>query len=216
MDNYTQAPGQLGKGVATVGQYSRRWLMASVAGVAVFATGCGADESDSIGSTEAAFTVHDCAMGPPNEAFVGKIDPALVSPRSYNSCYKGYIVDIENLHEDYSGSGGLSDSRISIAYADTPITDQATCEGTKLVAVFYEGWSGGVSAVSGGVTTGGFESGWDPITTESAFGSWFQGHCYMGVELSPLVAGKDYRVAATVRTPSNATRKLTMGTYKPQ
>ena len=82
MDNYTRVTGQVGNGVATVGHYSRRWLMASVAGVAVFATGCGADESDSIGSTEAAFTVHDCAMGPPNETFVGKIDvnPNKVSP----------------------------------------------------------------------------------------------------------------------------------------
>lgn len=73
----------------------------------------------------------------PNATFVGKIDPAVVSPRSYNTCYKGYVVDIADLEEAYSGPGNVSDANIGVQYADTPIADRTSCEGTELAAFFY-------------------------------------------------------------------------------
>ena len=183
--------------------------MTSVAALAVSATGCGANESENLGSSQAAFTVDACAAASANQTFSGKIDPAHVSPRTYNTCYKGYVVDIENLDPNYTGEGNSSDARISVEYADTPITDRTTCEHTELTAVFYQWLGGSTDANAGG------PGSWNAITTETRLGGWLFGRCYMGVELTAVVPGMTYRVAATVRTPSNATRKLSIGTYKP-
>jgi len=186
--------------------------MASLAGLAVFATGCGANEPENIGSSQAAFTVDSCAVATADQTFEGKIDPAVVSPRSYYTCYKGYVVDILNLDPYYTGEGNASDARISVAYAETPITDQATCEGLVLTAVFYEFGATGLTSTA---TGSGGDWGWIPITSEARRGEWFQGGCHIGAGLTGMVPGGSYRVAATVRTPSNATRRVSIGTDKP-
>jgi hypothetical protein len=194
--------------------------MLSLAGLAVSATGCGTNASESIGSSRLAFTVESCASADADQIFTGKLDPAFVTPRSYNTCYKGYVVDIENLAPTYTGSGNAMDANIAVQWADTPITSQTACENTRVVAVFYEGSVAGASSVNTSGTTGYYNVyNWVPLKTEEQYGVWVApfgaGSCGLEVNLTDLVPGNTYRVAATARTPGNSTRKVSIGTYKP-
>jgi len=167
-----------------------------------------------------------CASVTADQTFSGKIDPAFVTPRSYNTCYKGYVIDISNLDPAYAGSGSTADAKISVSWADTAITSQTVCEANQVAALFYE-WdvgggssgatvAGGSSVTTGGTVVGGPGVGWVFLKREAEYGVWnpaLGGGCTLGVSLADLVAGKTYRVAATARTPSNDTRKVSIGTY---
>ena len=197
----------------------RQWLMASVVGCAVFATGCGTNESEDIGSSQAALSESSCASVTADQTFSGKIDPAFVTPRSYSTCYKGYVIDISNLDPAYAGSGETADAKISVSWADTAITSQTVCEVSQVAALFYEWDVGGgnsVATAAGSTVVGGPGAGWAFLEREAEYGVWnpvLGGGCSLGVSLADLVAGKTYRVAATARTPSNDTRKVSIGTY---
>jgi hypothetical protein len=186
-------------------------------GVAVvgLTTACGnhdPDETETIAEVEAAFTVSSCGSAAADQTFTGGIDPSIVTPRSYNTCYKGYVVDINQLAPEYTGDGNALDGRIEVSYADTAITDQATCEATTLRAVLYHCY--GPAATS---TTG--PAGCFALEDRSADGVWMSifggGQCLLGHSFEDVFAGVSYRVAATARNPSNATRKMRIGTYRP-
>lgn len=211
MNNHINITSQLGaQSPRSVGG-SRCWLMASAAGFAVFATGCGSNESENIGTSQAAFSVSSCASVAADGAYDGRVDPALVTPRSYDNCTKGYVVDIQSLQAAYTGEGDPFDARIAVQYADTPITSKATCEGSRVLGYFY--------MLGGGSTSTGGGGNWNLVQQEAEYGQWVPflggGFCDLGVDMTGLVSGTTYRVAATARTPGNSTRKVSIGTYKP-
>jgi hypothetical protein len=179
-----------------------------------FTTGCSdpsADSSEAISTIEAAFSQSTCATAAADQTFSGGIDPAIVSPRTYNTCYKGYVVDIENLDAAYTGPGELFDGGIWVSYADTTITDQATCEATRLRAIFYRYYD------PSNTSTNGIGSDWVVLDDEGAsYGRWaLGGNCVLEQSFTEVVPGLSYRVAATARTSSDATRKVRIGTYGP-
>jgi len=201
---------------------------AAIAAVSLFAVACGsadgmteetadgtadgaADGTEHIGVVQSEFTGADCAMAAPDVVFEGKIEPAHVSPRSYNSCYKGYIVEVNYLLPEFTGTGNVQDATITVEYADTPITDQATCEGTKLVAHYWEleRWR----------IDGQMFYAYYSVRDTAIFGTWVPafdgGVCLLNDALTGLHPYFPYRIAATIRTPSNATRALRIGTYRP-
>lgn len=156
------------------------------------------EEFDSVG---AAFSVSSCASATEDASFNGKIDPPHISPRSYNTCYKGYVVDIDELQAAYTGNGSVLNARIAVQWADTPITNQADCEASEMRGLFYKRQSGS----------------WVLQKDQSINGTWvapFGGSCTFEVNLMGMTAGSTYRVAATARTPGGSTRKVSIGTYK--
>jgi hypothetical protein len=179
-------------------------------------TACGTDatSSESIEVVQEELAQGTCAQAPADVVRSNQIDPPLVSPQSYNTCYKGYIVDVDDLSPTYTGSGNVRDAMIAVEYADTPITSQTTCEDTLVRAIFYKEYLNTSTS-----TGGGGVPEWQVVKDAATFGTWTSvfgtGVCNIGVNLMGLQAGATYRVAATARTPSNATRKVSIGTYKP-
>jgi hypothetical protein len=155
-------------------------------------------EFDSVG---AAFSQSSCGTATADQTFTGKVDPPHISPRSYNTCFKGYVVDINNLLSTYTGTGTVINARIAAHWADDPITDQTECESSELRGIFYKKVSGS----------------WVVQEDDHVMGTWvapFGGQCTFEVNLMGMTAGSSYRVAATARTPGGSTRKVSIGTYK--
>lgn len=188
----TESPGRIGGG--------RQWLMALVAGIAVFAAGCGTKESEKIGSIQAAMSESSCALATADQRVVGKVDPRVVSPSSYDNCDKAYVVEIADLAPDYAGEGIVTDGRISVSWGDTPITSQAVCEASQVAAILYDWEVGGVSNIPGGGTVFGPAEGWVVLQVTSQYGQWLGSSCRLEINFTDLVVGKGYRVAATART----------------
>ncbi|HEU5075974.1 MAG TPA: hypothetical protein VFU02_17390 [Polyangiaceae bacterium] len=179
-----------------------------------FSAGCGdpsAESSEAISTIEAAFAQSSCATAAADQTFTGGIDPSIVSPTTYNTCYKGYVVDIHNLNAVYTGPGDTADGRIEVSYADAAITNQATCEATLLRTIVYNCVGPGATS-----TTGPHEC--FVLDDQASYGTWqsvFSGQCLLGYDFSGVFAGGSFRVAATARSPSNTTRKVRIGTYRP-
>lgn len=181
-----------------------------------FTTGCGdpsSDGSEPISAIEAAFSQSACASVTANETFTGGIDPSIVTPRTYNTCTKGYVVDIYDLDDVYTWPGNTADGRIEISYADDALTDQATCEATELRMIVYRCYGGGATSTTGSLHC-------TVLDDQSSYGSWAYifgtGQCFLGpLSFSGVSPGLSYRVAATARNPSGSTRKLSIGTYGP-
>ena len=181
-----------------------------------FTTGCGdpsSDGSEAISTIEAAFSQSSCATVTANQTFTGGIDPSIVTPRTYNTCSKGYVVDIYDLDAVYTGHGNALDGRIEISYADNAITDQATCEATELRMIVYRCVGGGATS-----TTGPQEC--TVLDDQRSYGTWTSifgtGQCLLNRSFSEVSAGSSYRVAVTARSPSSATRKMSIATYPPE
>ena len=182
------------------------WAYGLVAAVALASAGCaGSDtspsEDEDVGSAEAAFSQASCAAATADQTFSGNIDPAFVSPQSYNTCFKSYVVDVTSLQAAYTGSGTVLNARISAQWGDAPLTTQASCIGSEVAAIFYKKQSGN----------------WVVLKEEHQMGQWvsaFGGSCGFDVNLMGMTAGTTYRVAATARSTSNATRMVSIGTYK--
>ena len=183
--------------------------------LATTAAACGTDggTTEPTGVSQAAFGVEPCALASPDKVFAHKIDPVHVSPRSYDTCYKGYVVDITDLDEAYTGSGTARDARIAVKYADTAITSKATCEASKIMTAYYVASSGG-----GASTNGGLPGGWTILSHETQYGLWSSssgGSCSLEKNFMGMSPGLTFRIAATARNPSNSTRKLSIVTQKP-
>ena len=180
-----------------------------------FTTGCGdpsSDGSEPISTIEAAFAQSACSYVTANQTFTGGIDPSIVTPRTYNTCTKGYVVDIYDLDDVYTWPGNTADGRIEISYADDALTDQATCEATELRMMVYN------CVAEPGSTTGPIHCG--VLYDQSSYGTWAYifgtGQCFLGpLSFSGVSPGLSYRVAATARNPSGLTRKISIGTYGP-
>ena len=178
-------------------------------------TGCGdpsSHGSEPISTIEAAFSQEACANVTANRTYAWGIDPSIVTPTTYNNCYKGYVVDINNLDAAYTGHGDTADGRIEISYADTAITDQATCEATELRLIVYSCTGGAATS-----TTGPYQC--SVLDDQDSYGTWASifgtGQCFLTRSFSGVYAGSSYRVAATARNPSGLTRKISIGTYRP-
>lgn len=168
-----------------------------VASAAVL-SGCGAtDGGENLGSMDQAFGSAACAAVSPNATFASKIDPATVSPTSYNNCFRSYVVDITALDAAYTGagSGGGADARINVGWEGAAPTNQADCEKTLTGVIYYKKVG----------------SSWIDQTGEiDAAGVWFGGAlavCNVPIVSSPITlqAGAGYRIAATVRADLNST-----------
>lgn len=210
------------EGLHVTGQ--ERIIAAAVLALAL--SGCSTNDrssAESVASAQAAFSAKSCAATDADVRFKGEIDPAWVTPVGYNNCYRGYVVDLWNLAEEYAGAGQLR-----IDWADEAITDSAECKGSSVAGLFYV-WTdifvttgssststtAGTSTVSS-VGIGGTYEGWSLFAEERVGGDWLKGRCVFGKVLaSGLGAGKGYRIAATARNPGNQVRKVSISTYAP-
>jgi hypothetical protein len=173
---------------------------------------CGAPSSgeieDGVGSYEEAWSSVACASATANASFNGGISPATVSPQSYNTCTKSYVVDVTNLSSIYTGAGSSPplDAHILAKWGDTIPNNQADCENLEGGAIFYKRvnnqWVDQTGQIyqTGQWVSGGVSFCLPPHAS------------YYGVQ-----AGSSYRVAATMRLLSgtNPTRKVSIETRKP-
>jgi len=177
-------------------------LVAALVGTS---TGCsgGVDpssEAESVSASDEALSPTSCAGVAADQTFSGKIDPAFVSPRTYNNCTKGYVVDLNNILSTYTGagSGGCSNALMAVAYADTTLTE-VDCPNYEVRAIFYHKVG----------------SSWVVMSDQDTFGTYFGGHCVLNVAQEGKIAGDSYRIAGTARDPNGNTRKISFETDKP-
>lgn len=195
--------------------HSKLFIGITCAVAFAFTTGCGdpsSDGSEPISTIDAAISQSSCAVATANQTYTGGIEPSIVTPRTYNTCYKAYVLDIHNLNAAYTGSGNENDGRIETSYADTAITNQATCEATELRTIVY-------SCVGGEATSTTGPHACVALDDQHTSGEWVPifggGTCALGHTFSDVHPGGSYRVATTARNPSNETRKVRIGTYRP-
>lgn len=198
---------------------SRSWKMIEI--VSVFAmvglSACaGADEwdesePDGLGTLEQPWSVDSCGRNAtlPNATFSGKVDPAHVSVRTYNTCFKSYVVDIDTLDSAYAGRSGADiQAFIGVKWGEAVPTTEAACEDTEGGAIFYQRSGSSWVALTGKVSQSG-------VWTQGPFGNFF---CAVpNVVLTNPTAGTTYRVAATMRRISdgNPTRRVEIETFEP-
>lgn len=161
------------------------------------------------------FAVSSCASADANKTFTADIDPGHTSPRSYNTCTKGYVVDLNDIHEDYVryGIGGGGRAKIHISTADSG--NKAACESTDLRVVVYtkkigvDNWSTASGVVDTGTKSGVWysDSGANPNTGDIVL----QDYCSLSYSFVGMTAGADYRFAITSRSSGN-TRKVNIWT----
>jgi hypothetical protein len=171
---------------------------------AALAAGCGSavDDGD-VASAEQAFSQASCGSATADQTFTGMVDPAFITPRSYTTCFKSYVVEINNFSSAYTGlgGGGCPAATISVTYGDTPLT-AANCASTEVAAIYYEKRNGS----------------WVVLNEVHSFGTWIAigsgGSCSIGTGQTGMVAGRSYRVAMTARDPSGNTRKVSLQTVK--
>jgi hypothetical protein len=155
-----------------------------------FVLGCSAEPlpAEDVGSSQQAFSTAECASLGANatqsDGFWHE------SPRTYNKCYKGYIVDLLNYAgNDYWNVG----SRVE--WNDTVPTTQAACEALWMAAIIYETTPSGNVGLdirnSNGVWTQ--IAGWQPFCIGP------------GVDVGDIMqAGGNYRVAVSARTSQSS------------
>jgi hypothetical protein len=178
--------------------------------------GCGASNPDEAneapGVFEQAWASGPCASATANATFSGGISPAKISPQSYNTCTKSYVVDVTNLNSIYTGpgSGPSLDAHIQVDWGDTDPLNQADCEDMEGGAIFYKRvnnqWvdqTGQVYDTGQWISGGGGGISFCNMPRASFYG---------------VQAGSSYRIAATMRRISsgNPTRKVRIATLRPQ
>lgn len=201
-------------------QHLRYWLVGAVAALAVFTGGCseggtaaadGVPETEPIDSVQAEISETECDEVAADQEFYDKIDPPFVTPQAYDTCNKGYVVDVNVLSPEYAGGGTFSDSKFTVKWADAPVTTPNRCELTRITAIFYESAQGLASS------TGQFLD-WYPVKSETRYGVWTDacgGSCVLDVSMNLPEPGKTYRIAVSGRSDHQRTRKVSIGTYKP-
>jgi hypothetical protein len=170
----------------------------------------GSDGDAEIGSVQQAWSVDSCGRETTaaNATFTGKVDPATISPTTYNTCTKSYVVDINSLQSAYAGKP-RSDvpALIQVSWAGAVPTTQAACEDTEGGAIFYRRSGSSWQALTGQVrSTGQWVSDF--------FGGF---RCELPyASLANPTAGASYRVAATMRNISggNPTRQVSIQTTR--
>ena len=167
------------------------------------------DEAE-LGTVHQAWSVESCGRNttPANITFTGQVDPAHVSPTTYNTCTKSYVVDINSLSSTYAGKPRADiQAAVRVRWGSAVPTTQAACEDTQGGAIFYQR--------SG--------SSWLPLTDQvRATGVWARDpfgtfRCTVPeVALQNPTAGVTYRVAATMRLISgtNPTRPVQIQTTR--
>jgi hypothetical protein len=165
-----------------------------------------------LGTVQQAWAPGACGRAGANAEFDGSVDPAHVSPRSYNNCFKSYVVDIFDLSGDYTGpgAGGGQDAHLQVSWADTVPSNRADCEAISGGAIFYrridDAW---VDQTGQLVSTGTFIETGPPLNLAFCVPP--------GVQFFDIEPGESYRVAATMRldTPANPTRRVSVETVAP-
>jgi hypothetical protein len=140
--------------------------------------------------------------------------PSVLSPQTYNTCKKSYVVDLfeyGGAPPDAGATGGSSGSggpSLSVMWSGALPSTQAECEASFLGGIFYRGEfvaspDGGSGTWVWGETTG----------QRKQDGVWSNGSCQIPpVVYSPLAVGESYRVAATARNSLNETRRVSIFT----
>jgi len=175
-------------------------LIAALSSVACGGEAPSVAESTIDQETEA-FGVTQCGKEsvPDDHDETGNLFPAFISPRTYNTCYKSYVVDLDVV--DAATAGAF----LSARWADNVPQDMETCEKTWGAAVFYKRWGGA----------------WHPLTgVVDSSGIWItRGGCIppTAAYVEGLEAGATYRIAATMRIDDDVgeeqTYKIAFETY---
>jgi len=154
--------------------------------------GCSAEVvevEDDLASIEQPFGVSSCSTADADAVFSGEI-PWTTTWRSYNTCYRGYVIDLYN-------ASSLSDHEVRFDWADTVPTTQSACEASWARVIVYN-------------RTDGY---WVERQTIDEYGWWnpAAGTCVPPSILSGYLSpGKYYRFAVTMRSSygSAYTRKF--------
>jgi hypothetical protein len=166
-----------------------------ILGLAWALSGCSGalPEDENLDAVSQAFGSSSCGSAAADQTFTGKIDPTAVSPSTYNTCYKGYVVDVNNLATAYTGPGGGGgyDAHLSASWQGSVPTTQAACEAAWARAIFYKNVGGAWVDQTGNI---------------DSYGTWYGG--IIGCQppevttlgALTLVSGASYRIAATMRT----------------
>jgi hypothetical protein len=163
-----------------------------------------------LGTVQQAWSVESCGRNStaPNATFTGQVDPAHISPTTYNTCFKAYVVDINSLSSTYAGKPSADiQAAIRVSWASAVPTTQAACEETEGGAIFYRRSGGNWEALTDQVRSKG-------VWALDPFGSF---RCTVpAVALQNPTAGTTYRVAATMRLDpgENPTRKVAIETTR--
>jgi len=173
----------------------------------VGAISCGLDGYESVQSRSSPFSESACATAARNAFEFPTPNFSITSPSSYNTCGKGYVVDVGTGGQmgKTGGSGGATYHHdVVVSYAGNLATDQSTCEGLYADAYFYKKSASGAFLSLGEWTSSGV---WLPQRAACVppaldlrdFDQY----------LLPSV-GDMVRVAATVRDPAQNTLPLTV------
>jgi hypothetical protein len=150
------------------------------------------EQDENLDTVQQLFGSSSCGTVAANATFTDSLNHQ--SPSSYNNCYKGYVVDVDDLNVFYTGQGSEPwlNGRITISWAGTVPTTQSACESAWGSAVFYKWVSGQWVDQTGVLNAYGT---WDPL---------FGGSCVppslSTSEYFLLQAGESYRAAGTMRT----------------
>lgn len=167
----------------------QKGLVLSLAVGLLAMTGCSGESAvseENVASVEQAFGSSSCGTAAADQTFTSSINLAsgYTSPSSYNTCYRGYVVDVNAL-------SSLYDWYLRARWAGPELTTQASCEQAWGSAIFYKKVNGVWVDQSGVV---------------QAYGQWFPAaggliaHCEPpDLGFTPQ-AGADWRIAATMRT----------------
>jgi hypothetical protein len=139
-----------------------------------------------VDSSEEPFSTGACATAPPDKVFVAN-SGAVTTPTNYNSCGKGYIVDVYH----------SASTQATVMWADSLPTTAAGCRDISVTVKYYEHRSG---------------SGTVFVSDHTRNGIWiaFPGVCFPPAVSFPVTPG-DYRIASTARiTTGELTRKHTV------
>lgn len=124
-----------------------------------------------------AFGVSSCSTATADQVFTGFI-PSFVTPQTYNTCFRGYVVDVLGTRER---------ATVAISWRDAVPTTQAACEKTWGAFIFYrkvgDTWVDQTGVAEG---YGIWVNAARPFCSPPRF--------ELGVE-----ANQNYRVAATMR-----------------
>jgi hypothetical protein len=171
-------------------------LALSVGGVSA----CSAELSaeDNLGELSQAFGSSSCGTALADRLYAQDIaNPPAFSPTTYNTCYKGYVVDVEFLNAAYAGTL----SSLDVSWNGAPPQTQAACEAAWGAAIYYKKIGGVWVDQTGLVQNYGF---WD--------GSF--GFCLTPVVSSDglldLEAGATYRIAGTMRPSYGSSTTVSM------
>jgi len=194
-----------------VGASSSRSFVVSASLFALATAGCGADweepaeEYDTLQAELSSGDLKGCFDAPPDQIFVGKVDPPFSTPRQYANCGQTYIVGIEDLDAQYTDppprpGATLVPAKIAVTWGGVPPTSSLACTRSSLSAIFYYQDPAG----SGG---GGIYFPEQP-------GVWLLGTCQLELSLRTYQqVGWDFKVAAQAKYLGQL-RKAKIGTYK--